>query len=331
VTLPSQALRVCSDAAAGPVPLGDVEQSACNAGVCYRAPLAATLPATASCRVELADGALDGDGAPLPGGLVGVFDTAAAPDMTPPLLTGMAVEVAGPCIAVRFSTDEPATGSLVLRAGDLESTVPAGTGQTTFDVAVRAALLPPMAPATVTARAADRAGNVAESAPFSLVTPAALPPLVITEVLANPAGAEPTQEYVEVRNLGAEDLTTDALLIQDSRGGDALPPATIPGGAYALVVTSGYDPASAADPPPRAGTLLLRVDSRIGTDGLSNSGEAVRLVQGDAVVSSYGGWVNTSSATWNGRAVHRLVETACDRPDAWSRTPLAPTPGAGPP
>ena len=126
-------------------------------------------------------------------------------------------------------------------------------------------------------------------------------------------------------------MATDGLLIQDSRGADLLPAATIPGGAYALVVTSGYDPASGADPPPRAGTLLLRVDSRIGTDGLSNSGEAVRLVQGDTVVSSYGGWVNVSSATWNGKSVHRLVETACDRPDAWSRTPLAPTPGSGPP
>ena len=49
---------------------------------------------------------------------------------------------------------------------------------------------------------------------------------------------------------------------------------------------------------------------------------------GDAVVSSYGGWVDVSSSGWAGHAVHRLVQTACDRPDAWNRTPLAPTPGA---
>ena len=75
----------------------------------------------------------------------------------------------------------------------------------------------------------------------------------------------------------------------------------------------------------------MRVDTRIGADGLSNSGEAVQLVQGDAVVSSYGGWVSVSAGSWNGNAVHRLVQTACDRSDAWNHTPLPPTPGAGPP
>ncbi len=75
----------------------------------------------------------------------------------------------------------------------------------------------------------------------------------------------------------------------------------------------------------------MRVDSRLGSDGLSNSGEVVKLVQGDSVVSSYGGWVDVSSSVWAGRSVHRLVQSACDRADAWNVTPLPPTPGAGPP
>ena len=110
-----------------------------------------------------------------------------------------------------------------------------------------------------------------------------------------------------------------------------LPAGTLVSGGYALVVTSAYDPASWSDPAPRPGTLLLRIDTRIGADGLSNAGEVVRLVQGETVVSSYGGWVDVSSSTWSGKAVHRLVQTACDRPDAWNRTPLPPSPGAGPP
>jgi Lamin Tail Domain len=330
VTLPAEALRVC----AGPDPpvvVGPPEPVPCPSGTCYRAPLTAALPAAQSCRVEIGAGALDAAGQPLPSGLLGVFDTAASPDDTPPLITGVTVQVMGPCIEVRFSTDEPATGAVVLRAGDAETAVPAGAGQTDFDMALPAGLLPAGAAATVAARATDRAGNVAESAPLALTTPPALPPVAITEVMANPAGTEPAQEYVELRNMGDADLALDGLVIQDSRGGDMLPPGTLVSGGYALVVTSAYDPMSGADPPPRPGTLLLRVDTRIGTDGLSNSGEVVRLVRGDAVVSSYGGWVDVSSTAWSGKAVHRLVQTACDRPDAWNRTPLPPTPGAGPP
>ena len=83
--------------------------------------------------------------------------------------------------------------------------------------------------------------------------------------------------------------------------------------------------------PPRAGTQLLRVDGRIGSDGLSNGGEVTRLLRGDAVVSSYGGWVDVSSVAWAGKSVHRLVQSACDRRDAWNHTPLPATPGADAP
>jgi hypothetical protein len=330
VTFPADALHVCPGAAVA-VPVGPTEEMDCDGGACYRAPLGGPLPAAASCRVELGAGAVDGDGQAVPAGVVGVFGTAAAADTTPPLLTGVTVQVAGPCIAVSFATDEPATGALVLAADGVETVVPAGAGQTSFDVAVPVTLLPPAAAATVTARATDRAGNVAEAAPFALTTPPAIPPLAVTEVLANPAGPEPAQEYVELRNLGDGIVSTDGLLIQDSRGSDMLPAAEVAAGAYALVVTSSYDPQNGADPAPRPGTMLLRVDARIGTDGLSNGGEVVRLVQGDTVVSSYGGWVDVSSSAWSGKSVHRLVETACDRRDAWSRTPLEPTPGWGPP
>ena len=96
-------------------------------------------------------------------------------------------------------------------------------------------------------------------------------------------------------------------------------------------MTSAYEPENGADPAPRAGTQLLRVDGRIGADGLSNGGEVTRLLRGDEVVSSYGGWVDVSSVAWAGHAVHRLVETACDRRDAWNHGPLPRTPGAGPP
>jgi hypothetical protein len=330
VMLAPQSLRVCDGAAAPPV-VSAAEEVPCDDGACYRAALGAPLPVASSCRVALGAGVVDAGGRPVGAGIIGVFDTAIAPDGAPPVIDGFGVEQAGPCLAVRFSTDEPATGAVVLRAGEVERVVPAGAGQTSFDVAVPAATLPPEVAATVSVRATDRAGNVAESAPLSLTTPPLLPPVAITEVLANPAGTEPAQEYVELRNLGDAPVSLEGMQLQDSRAGDPLPAGVLAPGAYALVVTATYDVQGGADPPPRPGTLLLRVDGRIGADGLSNGGEPVRLVIGDTLLSSYGGWVDVSSATWSGKATHRLVQSACDRASAWNRTPLAPTPGWGPP
>jgi hypothetical protein len=325
VTLPAAAVVVCGVEAA------TVGQAAsCEGGVCYQAAVPARLPPRTSCRVELADGAADGAGAALARGLVGVFDTAAAVDDQPPVIAGESIAAEGPCVAVTFNSDEAAAGTVVLRAGDAEVTWPAGAGQTTFDVAVPVGRLPPETDATATVRAIDRAGNVAESAPIAWRTPPALPPLAITEVLANSAGAEPAQEYVELRNLGDEELSLEGLSLADARGSDALPATTLGPGAYALVVTSAFMPGG-ADVAPRAGTQLIRVDTRIGTDGFSNSGEAARLLRGAQVISSYGGWVPVSSVAWSGKAVHRLVQGACDRPSAWNRSPLDATPGHDPP
>jgi hypothetical protein len=333
VTWGSGGLVVC-DGAAGPVPASPPVAVPCDppaTGSCYSAQLGGTLPASASCQVSIGAGVLDAGGAAVAPGAIGVFEDAAAPDLTPPVLGDVSVEAAGSCLAVTFSTDEPATGTVSVVAGGVEIDTPAGSGQTRFDLGIPLEALPPSSPATVTVTATDLAGNSAASAPFAFTTPIALPPIAITEVLANPAGPEPQQEYVELRNLGDADLPLAGLRLADSKGGDDLPEETLAAGGYALVVTATYDPDEGSDPSPRAGTLLLRVDTRLGSDGLSNAGEALQLVQGDAVVSSYGGWVSVSAGSWNGKAVHRLIQTACDRSDAWNHTPLPPTPGAGPP
>ena len=317
-----------------PVPASGPAETPCadgGGGSCYRVDLAGSLPPSTSCAVSIAAGAIDASGAAVDTGTIGVFEDADAPDVTPPVLSGVAAASAGPCLEVSFATDEPAAGTIVIQAGGVEIDTPAGAGATSFDVGVPLGALPPSTAATVTVQATNLAGNTAASAPLAFTTPVALPPVAITEVLANPAGPEPQQEFVELRNLGDADLPLAGLRLQDSKGGDDLPPETLAAGGYALVVTATYDPDEGSDPAPRAGTLLLRVDTRLGADGLSNSGEAVQLVMGDAVVSSYGGWVSVSAGSWNGRSVHRLVQTACDSSSAWNHTPLAPTPGWGPP
>jgi hypothetical protein len=326
-------LVVC-DGEAAPVPASPPAEAPCadgDVGACYRVALTGSLPPSVPCAVSIAAGAVDATGAAVAAGTVGVFEDADAPDVTPPVLANVTVSVAGPCLDVSFATNEPSSGTVVIQAGGVEIDTPAGAGEQSFDVGIRLGTLPPSAAATVTVNATDLAGNSAVSAPFAFTTPVALPPIAITEVLANPAGPEPQQEYVELRNLGDADVPLAGLRLQDSKGGDDLPAETLAAGGYALVVTSTYDPDEGSDPSPRAGTLLVRVDTRLGADGLSNSGEAVELVEGDAVVSSYGDWVSVSAGSWNGKAVHRLVQTACDSSNAWNHTPLSPTPGWGPP
>ena len=327
----TEGLRVC-DGAAGPIAAMPPVEEPCDGGACYRVALAGRLPAGAACRVVIGAGTMDAGGESIAGGVVGIFEAAAEVDETPPVLADVAIAAAGPCLAVTFSTDEPATATIVIQAGGVEMSSPAGVGQTRFDVALTLGGLPAESAATITVTAADRAGNVAASSPLAFQTPPALPPLAITEVLANAAGPEPAQEYVELRNLGADPVPLAGLRIEDAKGGDDLPAETLAPGGYALIVSSSYDQNQGQDPAPRAGTLLLRLsDSRIGADGLANGGELVRLMLGDSVVSSYGGWVSVSASSWSGKGVHRLVQSACDRADAWNRTPLAATPGAGPP
>jgi hypothetical protein len=325
----AEGLRVC-DGAGGPIAAMSPTDEPCD-GACYRVVLAGALPPAVPCRIVIGAGTTDAGGAEIAGAVVGIFDAAAEPDVTPPVITDLSIAAAGPCMNISFSTDEPATGTIIAQAGGVEADSPGGVGQTRFDVAIPLAALPSESAATISVTVADRAGNVATSPPLAFQTPAALPPIAITEVLANAAGPEPTQEWVELRNLGADPVPLAGLRIEDAKGGDDLPAETLAPGGYALVVTAGYDPNQGQDPAPRAGTLLLRVDTRIGADGLSNGGEVVRLMSGDAVVSSYGGWVSVSASSWSGKGVHRLVQTACDRADAWNRTPLAATPGAGPP
>jgi hypothetical protein len=319
----AQGLRIC-DVASGPPQL-----IACDGGVCYRAPLAAPLAAGASCQVAIGAGTSAAGGADLGGGALGSFNVAAGRDDVAPVLADATVDAAGPCAAVRFATDEPAMAMVVIAAAGSEVSRTLGWGQTTFDAAMTLVSLPPSIAATATITATDRAGNVTVAPGLEFQTPPVLPAVAITEVLANPAGPEPGQEYVELLNLGGEPVALAGLRIEDSKGGDDLPEGSLAGGGYALIVPSTYVPGQAGDPAPRAGTLLVRVDARIGSDGLSNGGEAIRLIQGQTPISSYGGWVAVSSSGWSGQAVHRLDPAACDDALAWNRTPMPPTPGAG--
>jgi len=306
-----------------------------STGSCYRLPVSGALAPTQSYLLELLAASTEPDGAPASTGVIGAFDTGAGGDLTAPRVIDFAVAIAGPCVGLRFSTDEPVDAVVVLRTDAGELTDPAGVGLAAFDVAVPFRGLSPAARAEILIRVVDRAGNPAEASAGAVDVPAETPALAITEVLANPAGTEPGQEFVELRNLADADVALAGLRLEDAKGADVLPEATLAPGAYALIVPSSFDPQSTRDVAPRAGTLMVPVDARLGSDGLSNAGEVVRLrlpgTDTEPIVSSYGGWVDVSAASAAGKSVHRLVDGACDQASAWTRPARAATPGWGPP
>jgi hypothetical protein len=299
------------------------------AGTCYAALPAGILEPTTPYVVEIDADALHFEGGkPVPAGQVGSFTTADAPDEYAPLIGGFAVTLVEGCVQTQFVTDEAAWAQVIITAGDQVASLDLGAIGAKFDLLTHLPDLPAGVEAQAIARATDRAGNSADSAAVALHLPPKLPRLVITEVLTNPAGSEYTQEFVELENLEAEPVSLAGMLIEDKTGSDVLPDVAVPAGGFALIVAANFVADDGKDPVPRDGTVIVPVSGRIGADGLSNSGEPVRLVSSDSVVvSQYGGWVDVSATVWNGMSVHRVSVDACDQPSAWSSSPEMPTPG----
>ena len=131
--------------------------------------------------------------------------------------------------------------------------------------------------------------------------------LVINEVMANPAGAEPQQEWVELFNDGLDAVAVAGYGLETGGGTALLPAGVLAPGAFALVVTNGYVGDDGLDPVAVPGTLLLRVPA-LGRDGLSNEGE--RLLLRDAAGTA----VSTFPAMKAKSGVSN-VRTSPDAPD----------------
>ena len=116
-------------------------------------------------------------------------------------------------------------------------------------------------------------------------TKAAEPHVVINEVMANPAGKEPDQEWVELYNDGAAPVNIGGWLFEDVGGQAQLPDLAIAPGQYALLVNSSYDESGWGDRPPAQGTLLIRLE-QLAKSGLSNAGEPLRLLRNAGEVAS---------------------------------------------
>lgn len=118
---------------------------------------------------------------------------------------------------------------------------------------------------------------------------ATLPPtahIVINEVMANPRGPEPSQEWIEIVNDGIQEVSLAGWRIEDGAGeGSTLPAQRLRPGQLAVLVQEDYEPDSDLDAIPPPGVPILRVP-QLGKSGLSNSGELLRLRAGDGSVVS---------------------------------------------
>ncbi|MET0595858.1 MAG: lamin tail domain-containing protein [Polyangiaceae bacterium] len=139
-----------------------------------------------------------------------------------------------------------------------------------------------------------------------------LPPrshVVLNEVMANPAGNERTQEWVELYNDGLFTMNLAGYSLETSGARTVLGEGALAPGAFALVAPSGFVEDDGVDPAPAPGTLILR-GTAFGAGGLANDGE--RLVLRDAA----GNVISTFPAlkTKNGVSNTRISPDSLDAP-----------------
>jgi len=227
------------------------------------------------------------------------------------------VGVASYGVSIRFGTNEPAKAKASTDTGSLFEESAYGTSHWIP--------LGPLTPATgqaISVEAADASGNAARAS-LDATTDAARPALAITEVLVDPKGPEPAQEFIEVYNFGQETVDLAGWMIDDNgdQNGDLLPAASLSSGQVGVLVPDSYDESSAEDPTPASEALVIRVTGSLCSSGLRNdTGETVELYDpAGALVSLF---PNTLGKPAEGRSAERLNPFAPDQdPFNWQWNP----------
>jgi len=185
-------------------------------------------------------------------------------------------------VTLRFRASAPVRASLRSVDGSVLDAAVAPRGEATLSVSG----LGPDASLNADLALVDLAGRRSRYA-LQLHTTPPLPKLTIAEVLADPRGPEPAQEWVELWNAGAAPAPLAGVRLADDPGkeGDLVggPGEVLAPDARALVVGSGFDPHLPTDPPIPPGVPLLRVEGPLASGGLSNGGEALFLRSSDGV------------------------------------------------
>jgi hypothetical protein len=287
------------------------DATVCPRGTCAVLELEAPLRAEASYLVEAGAARLE-------------FTTSTGPDVAPPIGV-VETSAADGCLTLAVTVDEPCWASAAVGARTWVSPGLAarhelgGSWEGTAlgsEVVVEVALV-------------DLAGNRGVGSTTALA--AEHPGWAIAEVLANAAGAEPAQEWIELVRVGGEPASLAGLRIGDELGWDELPDVTAPAGARVLVVGSSYDEAAPGDVAAAPGTIVARLaGATIGQSGLGNGGERARLLDGEGTtLSTFTPRRDLSSSAWSGRSLERVRPAGCDLPDnVLPNADGAATPGA---
>ena len=146
------------------------------------------------------------------------------------------------------------------------------------------------------------------------------PAMLIVEILANPAGDEGQQEFVELQNVGAEPVDLAGFALSDGKGQDVLPAKTVAPGQRVLVVPETFD-ALGTKTRLQLQACRLSVSRAPRGDGPAN-GEKRFHCWMPGPVSRYSGWHDVSDDRWNGRSVVRVFR----RRQTWLAPPR-PAPG----
>ncbi|MBM4356994.1 MAG: lamin tail domain-containing protein [Deltaproteobacteria bacterium] len=165
---------------------------------------------------------------------------------------------------------------------------------------------PPDSTVLLAVTTVDPGGGV-RTMPAVIRTRPPMPHLVIDEVLANPVGPEPAQEWVELVNDGLVPAELEGVRLADVGGEVVLPAASLAPGERALLVAEAYEASGKFDPAPPEGTRLVRLP-RLGKGGLSNSGEPLELLAPDGRVLSRFPALKTKA----GRSLYRTHPRSLD-------------------
>ncbi len=248
------------------------------------------------------------------------------------------VERRGGCVHAGLLSDEGVL--LRLELGDRSvSASGGGEGAERLEVALRLQGGWGEGPWSVFAELEDRAGNRGGGVWELEGSAVEVPPLALVEVLANPAGAEPDQEMVELLDTRAVGpaLAIEGLWIADLpwtevlaliAGGEApgrpIPAFVTEPGQRTVLVGSGYVLGDPSDPDPDPASPLVVLDGPLAAGGLGNGGEPLVVYEPEtgALVASYGEPLEVRGAADQGRSAVNSHAEGCDVGAAWETHPL---------
>ncbi|HTM46001.1 MAG TPA: lamin tail domain-containing protein [Polyangiaceae bacterium] len=147
--------------------------------------------------------------------------------------------------------------------------------------------------------------------------------LVINEVLANPLGAEPAQEWIELYNDGTQSLDLANFQLADEVGKVDLPTQVVAAGEYAVLTSDRYQ-TGGPDVEFAAGAHWVPMPS-LSAGGLSNAGEALQLISISGTVLSR--FPAIAAKTGGVSIARRIPDAPDDQPQSFAQHAA---PGASP-